>query len=353
MAAIVARGLADAGVRTELVTGRADAPAAQPLSGTVAHRTLVGTGNGGPRRPGPAAVFALASYLRRERPCVLLSPGNQTHVTAVLGHLLSGVGSRTRLAVKITNPVAKARHGALRRGYRRGLYGWIFSRASSILVLSEARKQEIAAAYPRSASKLRFVHNPYVTAAMRHAEHRPDGVAGEDGVPIIVAAGRLARQKNYPLLLRAVARLRAGRWRLVILGTGPEEAALRGLAEELGIADRVRFEGFVADPAPFFRHARLLALSSDWEDLPAVVLEALACGCPVVATACSESLAAVIAEADYGLLVPPGDEAGLATAIDTLLRDPPERRVPPVVAAYSVENGVADHLDAVRPLLRC
>ena len=91
--------------------------------------------------------------------------------------------------------------------------------------------------------------------------------------------------------------------------------------------------------------------SPRWEDLPAVVLEALACGCPVVATACSDAMTAVLEEAGHGAVVPIGDETAMADALSAILRDPPVRRVPPAASAYRVENGVAEHLDAIRLLL--
>jgi glycosyltransferase involved in cell wall biosynthesis len=170
-------------------------------------------------------------------------------------------------------------------------------------------------------------------------------------VPNILAVGRLSEQKNLLLLLRAAASLRDLPWRLVILGTGPDEQQLKSLAAELGIADRTVFAGYVGDPTPYLQRARVLALPSRWEDLPAVVLEAMACGCPVVATACADSLVAVMTEANYGRLVPPGDEAAFAAALAAMLTDPPERRRPEVVGAYSIANGVADHLQAIRPWL--
>lgn len=354
VACILASGFAEDGLATELILGRLEGTNERSLSKKVAVTTLSDECAGKmmlaylPKAV--ATVAALAAHIRRAKPRILMSPGNHTHVTVALAHALARAAGDTRLVVKITNPIIKDRHGPLKRWYRTKLYRWILSRASSILVLSQGRVDQIAAMYPKLASKSRFVHNPYVTSLMR--EPSLDVAAIQScAEPVILAVGRLVEQKNYALLLEAAARIVALRWRLVILGTGPQEQSLRTLAQNLGIGDRVEFTGFVADPTPYFRRAHLLALSSTYEDLPAVVLEALACGCPVVATACSDAVVSVLSEARYGSLVPPGDVAAFAEAVAGVLEHPPERRVIAGAFAYSVENGVAEHLGVLRPLL--
>src|SRR5690606_28337844 len=103
----------------------------------------------------------------------------------------------------------------------------------------------------------------------------------------ILHVGSLKRQKNHPLLLRSFAQITAHEARrLMLVGTGQEEAGLRALTAELGIADRVIFAGFHPDPTPFYRTADLFALSSDYEGFGNVIVEAMACGTPVVSTDC-------------------------------------------------------------------
>lgn len=350
VACIVANGLADAGLRTELATFDPGLVGKDLLSERVELVTLdSGRSQASRRKPHlTRSAVALARHLRRTRPRVLMSPGIQTNLIVALAHAIARAGRRTSLVVKITSPIAKMRHNPLKRWYQKRVYGWIFSRASAIIVLSPSRKKQLAAQYPRAAPKFAFVHNPYVTHAMTAALEQSGQSANEAGVPEILAVGRLIEVKNLPLLLRAAARLKPLPWRLTIVGTGRQEHRLKKLARELGIADRTEFPGFVADPVPYFRRARLLALPSNSEDLPAVALEAMACGCPVVATACSDSLVSIIAEAQYGRIVPIGDEAAFAEAMAAFLTDPPERRIPAAVAAYSVTNGVAEHVALVR-----
>jgi len=349
VACIVAEGCARAGLRTKVVARDAGI-ARQGLLSEDVQLTLLADPVP-PGRPGRVRIAqALAEQVRRDRPRVLLSPGNQTNPLVALAHLLAGTGRQTALVVKLTNPISKQRRKKLKHWYRHQLHSWIFSRAAAILVLSPERGQLLAKQFSGSAAKLRFVHNPCVTSGMVPLPASASGSEGTD-VPEILAIGRLTEQKNLLMLLRAAASLRHLPWRISILGTGPDEQRLRDLAAELGIADRTVFEGYVSDPIAYMQRARLLALPSRWEDLPAVVLEAMACGCPVVATACADSLVSIIKEAAYGRLVPVGGEAAFAAALAEMLTDPPPRRRPSMVDAYTIDNGITDHLQAFRPWL--
>ena len=136
-------------------------------------------------------------------------------------------------------------------------------------------------------------------------------------------------QKNHALLLRAFALLERPDARLMLLGNGELEPDLRRLAAELGIADRVIFAGFHPDPTPFYRTADLFVLSSDYEGFGNVIVEALACGTPVVSTDCPSGPAEILADGEFGALVPVGDAQALARAID---RRSTDRTIPSACA---------------------
>ena len=126
-------------------------------------------------------------------------------------------------------------------------------------------------------------------------------------------------QKNHPLLLRAFARLAHRDARLMLLGQGQNEAMLRALAGELGIADRVIFAGFHSDPSPFYATADLFVLSSDREGLPTVLIEALSFGLPPVSTDCPSGPAEILGNGRWGRLVAVGDADALADEMDEAL----------------------------------
>lgn len=130
-----------------------------------------------------------------------------------------------------------------------------------------------------------------------------------------VAIGRLARQKNFALMLEAFARGAGPQDRLTLYGEGPDRRALEGLADRLGLSGRVHFAGHVRDPASHIGHGDIFLLSSDYEGVPAVLLEALATGQAIIATECSAAMRALLGDGALGRLVPVGDTAALTDAI--------------------------------------
>jgi glycosyltransferase involved in cell wall biosynthesis len=140
----------------------------------------------------------------------------------------------------------------------------------------------------------------------------------------LVHVGRFHRQKRHDLLLRAYAKSGV-EGKLLLLGKGSRQAEsdLRMLAQDLGITDKVVFAGFQANPYPWIKKARGLVLASDYEGLPTVILEALACGTPVISTDCPSGPAEILTGNLAGCLVPVGDEAALAGAIAQLWATPP------------------------------
>jgi len=146
-------------------------------------------------------------------------------------------------------------------------------------------------------------------------------------VPVILAVGRLTEQKDYPTLLYAINALlfeaeldpAVPPVRLVILGTGRLESSLRSLARDLGVAHLVRFEGFQPNPYAYMRRADAFVLTSRWEGFPNVLVEAMACGVPVIATDCPGASAEILEYGRWGELVPVGDAVALAAAIRRML----------------------------------
>jgi glycosyltransferase involved in cell wall biosynthesis len=140
----------------------------------------------------------------------------------------------------------------------------------------------------------------------------------------IVTAGRLADQKDYPTLLRAVHRVcEAGLdARLIVLGEGPHEARLRALATELGITGRVEWRGWVSEPQAVMMTCDAFVLTSKYEGFGNVIVEAMACGLPIVCTDCPSGPREILAEGQHGILVPVGDSVAVASAILRLASDP-------------------------------
>lgn len=171
-----------------------------------------------------------------------------------------------------------------------------------------------------------YIPNPFDPDAVRELAHEPlddPWFSEARDVPVVVSAGRLVRQKGYGDLLEAVARLRARRAvRCVVLGDGPLRSELERQRDRLGLQDVVAFPGVVANPYRYFSRADAFVSSSHWEGMPNVILEAFACGCPVVATDCPGGTRDLLRAASAGRLVNVGDPKALAVGLDEVLAKP-------------------------------
>jgi glycosyltransferase involved in cell wall biosynthesis len=271
------------------------------------------------------AIPSLARYLRRERPEAMLSALNYSNLAALWARRLSG--APTRLVVSERNTLSLRAERAGDRGLRalpgmiRRFYPW----ADAVIAVSDGVADDLArvAGLPREAIVTTW--NPVVSPALAEAAAEPlDHAWFQPGEPpVVLGAGKLRPQKDFATLLDAFAELRALRpARLVLLGEGPEESRLRVRARRLGISADVAFAGFVRNPFAYMARAAVFALSSAWEGLPAVLIQAMACGCPVVSTDCPSGPSEILEGGVHGPLVPVGDARALAAAILRVLDEP-------------------------------
>jgi len=296
-----------------------------------------------------SVVFAIAEGIRKKRPRVLLSAGNHFHLAAGLAYRWAGRPAATRLIARASN--APPSHGW-------PVLAWFLARIDAIKYRDKdlviAVSQELASllklrlAIP--AERIRTIANGIDLVAIASQAALPlDDPWFSPGAPaVIVSAGRLTRQKNFGLLIKAFALLRRDREaRLVILGDGPApiKRKLRALAERLGVSDDVRLGGFTDNPMPYFARASLFALSSRWEGASNVLIEAMACGCPVVAVDCPTGVREQLAEGRMGPLVHQGDKEGLARAIAARLDAPRDaERLKQHVAQFDEERMLDGYL---------
>jgi glycosyltransferase involved in cell wall biosynthesis len=266
------------------------------------------------------AIPALAAMLRNERPDVVCS--FLAHATASLQIALRLSGLRSALVVGLQNNPSREQWASalitwpLKRAYRSALRG-----ARTIVALSNGVAGAFREANPALADKVCRIYNIGLDGNVSALTKVPVVETCPDGA-LIVACGRLAAQKDYPTLLRAFRRISARHpARLWILGRGPLEDSLAVLAADLGIADRVSFLGFRSNPFAYMARADCFVLSSAWEGLANVLVEAMACGSPVVSTRCPFGPEEIITDGVNGLLVGVGDADALADAVIRVLTD--------------------------------
>lgn len=345
VACLIASGLASRGFGVEMLVLEDGGPTRSLVSEGVRVRVLPHILAGRRRARMAAAVPQIADILSRHSPRLFHAPGN--HTIRPAARAVARAGFSGPFVPKVTNPLSGTKTLWWKRRSRRLQFRNALRRAEMILVLSPSGVDEVAEVDGQLRAKARFIHNPYVSDAMlgRATERQPSAP------PVILSMGRLCEQKNQALLLRAAARMKDRSWHIRLCGMGPDEPMLRELAAELGIAERVEFAGFVSDPVPEYLGATVLVQASRWEGLPATVLEAIACGCPVVATASSSGLANLLREVGAREPVKVGDELGLARAIGDALDGrlphvPPEASLP-----YGIEASLDEHAAVFRKLI--
>lgn len=274
----------------------------------------------------PLALPALVRYLRHNRPAALLTGGEWPNVVALAARRLTD--SPTRVVVSEHIHVGASTVGAAQRKRRRllpRLMGCLYPRADAVVAVSEGVRQDLLARFPLPAAQVHTIYNPVITPTLLAAREAPldDPWFAPGAPPVLLNVAQLRVQKDQATLLRAFAQVRRQRpVRLLFLGEGNQRGPLETLARELGIAADVRLPGFVTNPLAYMRRARLFVLSSAWEGLPTVLIEALACGCPVVSTDCPSGPAEILDHGRYGRLVPVGDAHVLAAAIVSVLDAP-------------------------------
>ncbi|MBD5627789.1 MAG: glycosyltransferase [Desulfovibrio sp.] len=229
---------------------------------------------------------------------------------------------RTDLRGKLAG---KAPHVA--RLYK-ALMGWALRRSRFAVCVSEGVRRSSAALWPALAPRLRVLRNPSDLEKIRMEAQAPlpDGLDACFQKPVIIAVGRLEKEKNLPLLMEACALLRRrGRdFNLCLAGRGSQRESLERLAKDAGMEDHVFFAGYQRNPYALMARSAVLALSSNREGSPNVLVEALSLGVPVVATDCPSGPDEILCGGEYGRLVPMNDAHALAGALEAVLAATPD-----------------------------
>lgn len=266
----------------------------------------------------PQAIRGIRRVVDEVAPQLVFS---QLHYANMLtGSALARSRARPRWIARQTNDPRRDMRGPFAVWARRAL-----ARADRVLGCCDGVSRALVEHLHLAPERVETLWNAVDVARVRELAREPLPIERPEGF-VVVHAGRLAAQKNQHLLLEAFARLAARPAALWILGDGPLRGALEAHARALGVAERVRWLGFRPNPYPFFRAADCFALSSDHEGLPNAVIEAGLCGTPSVSTRCRYGPDELIEDGVSGRLVPVGDAAALAAALDAMAADPEAAR---------------------------
>jgi glycosyltransferase involved in cell wall biosynthesis len=270
-------------------------------------------------------IFMLAfSVYWIKKPDLILSFLDYTNLLALLALLLSPCKPKIMVSVRI--------HISEERHYKR----WGFLRAAGIKLLYPRAKKIIAVSrgvgtdlinrYHLPPQLLQVIYNGINPAEIRQKAAEPLATAELFKDPaglILVASGRLVRQKNFALLINALAIIKDKiKAKLLIIGEGGERQGLEELIVKQGLDGNIRLLGFQANPFKFFEQADIFLFSSNCEGFPNTLLEAMACGKAIVATDCYAGPDEIIRQGIDGLLIPVNNVEQMADSITKLAQDP-------------------------------
>lgn len=354
-AIMLANGLAGRGHRIDLVTAVDGGPETGLVSSRVMRLPLAPAdgrdGASGGARAGDlaAAISPLSRYLRHNRPDMLIGMANHAMIPSVLAHALAGRPA-IRLVLRASNHLSRRRDATT--SLRRAAEAWLWRRADAVLAVSDDVARDVVRVTGLPADRVLTVTSPILPDRLPPA---PRPAPAADGGTRILAMGRFVRQKGFDTLLHAFALLSARRKaRLVLAGDGPDRPALHALADSLGIAGLVDFPGLIHDPFDRFAGADLFVLSSRWEGMPGVLVEAMAQGCPVVSTDCPGGPRQLLRQGALGPLVPVDDAAALADAMDAALCHPvPADALRRRAGAFTLHSATTSYETALLNLGAC
>lgn len=298
------------------------------------------------------SIFPLLQYLKRKQPEVVWVGMWPLTSAAVIAWLLAGRPGKIFLTDHNQLSISCIRELQISPWFLKSLMRATYPFATGIMAVSKGVGEDLCHIGGFDSRRVKVIYNPAATGASadRESQEERERLWGQGFGHHLLTVGSFKLQKNHQLLIRAFARLPASRnAKLTILGEGDLRPTLEKLIADLGLQGRVVLPGFAVDPYPWYRTADLFVLSSDWEGLPTVLIEALECGVPVVSTDCLSGPAEILENGRYGRLVPVGDVDALATAIlaslaDTHDRDTLIRRA----KDFSIEKIADEYLDYFR-----
>ena len=318
----LARGFSESGHPVDLVLARADGPLLAEVPFGVQVFDLK-------TRSPIKMLLGLITYLRQNKPGVLLSPFEVTSVIAILAKKIFNVS--TKVVIRVSVHLSRRKRTAKwKKILERFVVSWVYPSADGIIAVSQGVAEDLAVYTGIPFERIKVIYNPVVSEQLLQDAQRPvhHKYFADNDCPVVLGVGRLAEQKDFSTLIKAFDILHKKiPSRLIILGDGEERSSLEELIHSSGLQDQVDLPGFDVNPFAFMKKASVFVLSSKWEGLPGVLIQAMACDCPVVSTDCQSGPSEILNGGKYGYLVPVGDIDAIAASMEATLMG--NMRMPP------------------------
>ena len=293
------------------------------------------------------SLLVLIDYFRKSKPDVVMATRVDSCCFAVLARIFSGVKTAVVLREASTISSDLSKYSWKKRLVLSLFIRILYPLADVIIGVSQGVKNDIKQFLKINEQKLSVVYSPIITEDLFVNASQVCGHFWFQhcSVPVILGVGRLTYQKRFDVLIRAFAIVRRHKdVRLLILGEGEERLRLESLITTLRLQEDVNLPGFESNPFKYMSRARLFVLSSDWEGLPGVLIQALACGCPVISTDCPSGPREILKDGRLGKLVPVGNADTLASAIEEALNQESPRANEKDLCEYTAKNSIDNYL---------
>lgn len=263
-------------------------------------------------------ILKLRKVILKEEPNFVFSTLNPNNVVLTIANMLT-FSKKSKVVIREANN--RSQSGKVNFPNKILTYLTYNFLADKVIALSHGVKDDLVNNFKISSQKIKVIYNPVETDMIRRLSNETiEEQINNEEERIIIAVGRLVEQKDLKTLINAFALVeRKISSRLLILGIGPLENELKKLSKDLGVNNKISFLGFKKNPYKYIFQSDLFVLSSKWEGFGHVIVEAMACGTPVISTDCKSGPREIIGDNEYGLLSPVGDCEELASNMIKLL----------------------------------
>ena len=295
------------------------------------------------------SLVPLIGYLRSANPDVVISGLDLTNLMLLFARRICGLPGM--VVVSLQNTVSMHPRKRIKKLLERFLLARVYPWADEIIAVSRGVAEDFSSYTGIPLEMVRVIHNPVIIPGLEERCRTPvDHPWLEPGQPpLILGVGRLTYQKNFELLIRAFSQVQHRlHSRLLILGEGEARPALEALVAELGLGQYVSMPGNVENPQAYMSKAGVMVLSSRSEGLPTVLIEAMACGCPVISTDCPSGPHEILDGGRFGFLVPPGDREKLAQAIERSLAGETPKPTREWLDQFELDQVIEQYLQVTR-----